>query len=118
LVIVSSLIELPVDLLALIYRQRYSVELFFRFFKHLLGMRHLLSRRPNGVEIQVHCAVIACLLINLQTGRKPDKRMMETISWYLMGLMDEQQALEELTKPDNRGIKLRAKEEIWKKLGM
>lgn len=118
LLMASSFIELPADLSALIYRQRYSVELFFRFFKHLLGMRHLLSRRPTGVDIQVHCAVIACLLINLQTGRKPDKRMMETVGWYLMGLMDEQQALEELTKPDNRGVKLRAKAELWKKLGV
>ena len=117
LLIATSLTELPADLTALIYRQRYSVELFFRFFKHLLGMRHLLSRRPQGVDIQVHCAVIACLLINLQTGRKPDKRMMETISWYLMGWMDEQQALEELSRPDNRGVKLRAKAELWKKLG-
>lgn len=117
LCIVTSLTELPSDLSALIYRQRYSVELFFRLFKHLLGMRHLLSRRPRGVDIQVRCAVIACLLINLQTGRKPDKRMMETIGWYLMGLMDEQQALEELSKPDNAGVKLRAKAELWKKLG-
>ena len=115
--IVTSLTELPADLSALIYRQRYSVELFFRMFKHLLGMRHLLSRRPAGVDIQVRCAVIACLLINLQTGRKPDKRMMETIGWYLMGLMDEEQALAELTKPDHRGVKLRAKAELWKKLG-
>jgi hypothetical protein len=117
LLIVTSLSTLAAELVGLIYRQRYSVELFFRFFKHLLGMRHLLSRRPAGMDIQVHCAVIACLLINLQTGRKPDKRMMETIGWYLMGLMDEQQALEELTRPDNRGVKLRAKEALWKKLG-
>jgi hypothetical protein len=81
------------------------------------GMRHLLSRRPQGLDIQVYCAVIACLIINLQTGKKPDKRMMETIGWYLMGLMDEQQALAELSRPDNRGIKLRAKAELWKKLG-
>lgn len=117
LLIVTSYDTLAADLVGLIYRQRYSVELFFRFFKHLLGMRHLLSRRPAGIDIQVHCAVIACLLINLQTGRKPDKRMMETIGWYLMGLMDEQQALEELSRPDNRGIKLAAKAELWKKLG-
>jgi hypothetical protein len=117
LLIVTNLSTLAADLVGLIYRQRYSVELFFRFFKHLLGMRHLLSRRPAGMDIQVHCAVIACLLINLQTGRKPDKRMMETIGWYLMGLMDQQQALEELSRPDNRGVKLRAKEALWKKLG-
>jgi hypothetical protein len=115
LVIVSSLIDLPADLTALIYQQRYTIELYIRFFKNLMGMRHLLSRRPGGVDIQVYCAVIACLLVNLQTGRKPNKRMMETIGWYLMGWMGEQQALDELNKPDNRGVKLRAKAELWKK---
>jgi hypothetical protein len=117
LTVASNLLDLPADLIALIYRQRYSVELFFRFLKNLLGLRHLLSHRAAGVEIQVYCALIACLLINIQTGRKPDKRMMETIGWFLLGLMDEQAVLDELNKPDNRGVKTRVKDELWKKLG-
>jgi hypothetical protein len=117
LTVASSLLDLPADLIALIYRQRYSVELFFRFLKGLLGMRHLLSHRPAGVEIQVYCTLIACLLINIETGRKPNKRMVETIGWFLLGLMDEQAVLDELNKPDNRGVKTRVKDALWKKLG-
>ena len=117
LMIATNLTDLPADLVGLIYRQRYSVELFFRFLKHLLGMRHLLSHRTKGVEIQTYCALIACLLINLQTGRKPNKRMMETLGWYLLGLIDEQAVVDELNKADNTGVKLRAKEALWKKMG-
>lgn len=40
----------------LIYRFRWTIEIFFRFFKHVLGCRHLLSHRQNGIEIQTYCA--------------------------------------------------------------
>jgi hypothetical protein len=117
LLIATSLLELPAELIALIYLYRYTVELFFRFFKHLLGMRHLLSQRAQGVQIQVYCAVIACMLISLQTSRRPNKRTVEMIGWFLLGLASEQDVLNHLNEPDRRGVKLRAKEELWKKLG-
>ena len=39
------------------------------------------------------------------------------VGWYLLGLASEQDVIAFLNKPDNRGIKLRAKAELWKKLG-
>ena len=117
LLIATNLVDLPAELVALIYRNRYSVELFFRLFKQLLGLRHLLSQRKQGVEIQVYCCVIACMLINLQTGRKPDKAMVQMLGFYLLGLATEQEVLAHLNKPDNTGIKVNAKRELWKKLG-
>jgi hypothetical protein len=118
LLIATSLLGLPAELVALIYRYRYTVELFFRFFKHILGMRHLLSQRAEGVDTQVYCAVIACMLINLQTGKRPDKATVRMLGWYLLGLADERDVLAHLNRPDNRGIKLRAKDELWKNLGV
>lgn len=117
LLIVTSLMDLAAELVALIYRHRYSVELFFRFLKQLLGLRHLLSQRQEGVQIQVYCAVIACMLISLQTGRKPDKLTARLLGWYLLGVASEQEVVQRLNRPDRRGTKLRAKEELWKKLG-
>ena len=117
LTIGTDLLDLPADLIALIYQQRYSVELFFRFFKQLLGMRHLLSRRAQGLDTQVYCTVIVCLLINLMTGKKPNKAMVGMIGFYLLGLADEQDVINHLNKPDNTGVKRRAKDELWKKLG-
>ena len=117
LTIVTNLTDLPADLIALIYRQRYSVELFFRFLKQLLGMRHLLSRREEGVDTQVYCAVIVCLLINLMTGKKPNKGMVTMVGYHLVGMATEQDVLDYLNRPDNTGVKLKIKEELWKKLG-
>jgi hypothetical protein len=117
IMIATNLLDLPAELVALIYLYRYSVELFFRFFKQLLGMRHLLSQRQEGVQIQVYCCVIACMLISLQTGKKPNKLMVRMIGLYLLGVADEQDVLNHLNKPDNKGRKLREKQELWKKLG-
>ena len=117
LLIVTNLTDLAAELVALIYQQRYSVELFFRFFKQILGLRHLISQRPEGVEIQVYCAIIACLVIQLQTGKKPNKMMVAMMGWFFVGLASEQDVIDHLNKPDNTGVKLRAKEELWKKLG-
>jgi hypothetical protein len=117
LTLATNMLDLPAELVALIYQYRYTVELFFRFFKHLLGMNHLLSQREEGVQIQTYCALIACLVISLQIGRRPDKRTVEMMGWYLLGLASEQDVLDHLNKPDRRGVKLAAKEELWKKLG-
>ena len=67
------------------YQPRWLIELFFRMFKQLLGCRHVLSTRQNGVEIQTYLAIFACLLILIHTGRSPTKRTFEMICLYLMG---------------------------------
>ena len=117
ILIATNLVELPAELVALIYRYRYTVELFFRIFKQLLGMRHLLSQRQEGIDIQVRCTLIVCLLICLMTGKRPNKSNLNMVGWYLIGLVSEQELLNHLNKPDNTGVKLRAKAELWKKLG-
>jgi hypothetical protein len=117
-VVCTDLLELDADLVALIYRQRYTVELFFRFLKQLLGLRHLLSQRQQGIEIQIYCALIVTLVIHLMTGRKPDRGTAQMVGWYLMGLATEDDLLKYLNKPDNTGVKKRAKDELWKKLGV
>ncbi len=69
--IVTDMLDVPAELIAQIYSLRWTIELFFKMFKHLLGCRHLLSTKQNGVEIQVYCAIIACMLIILHTGAVP-----------------------------------------------
>ena len=55
----------------------------------MLGRRHLLSRNQNGIEIKTYCAIIACMLIALWTGKKPTLRTYEMICFYFTGLADE-----------------------------
>ena len=64
----------------------------FARMQSLLGCRHLLSTQQNGVEIHAYMAIVACLLILIDTGRTPTKRTFEMICFYLSGWAD----LEEL----------------------
>jgi hypothetical protein len=124
IILYTDLLDLPAELVALIYRYRYTVELFFRVFKQLLGMRHLLSQREEGIDIQIYCTLIVgrgeacpCVLIQIISGKKPNKAMRNMVSWYLLGLAEAQDVIDFLNRPDNTGVKLRAKEALWKKLG-
>jgi hypothetical protein len=117
LLIATNLLDVPPEIIGLVYRYRWTVELFFRFFKQVLGCRHLISDDPDGITIQCYCAVIACMLLQLWTGRRPDKDMHRMINFYLCGWATEDDLLAWINKPDNTGVKLRAKEALWKKLG-
>jgi hypothetical protein len=86
LVLVTNLLDMPADLVALGYKYRWAVELFFRWLKCILGCRHLLANNVNGVEIQVYLGIIASLLISLWTGKKPTKRTLEMVQFYFSGL--------------------------------
>ena len=90
--IVTNLLDVPAEVIAALYAHRWTVEIYFRTLKQLLGCRHLLSTRQNGVEIQSYLAIIACILIMVHTGRTPTKRTYEMICFYMLGVA----SLEEL----------------------
>lgn len=92
LLIVTDRFDLEPETVAAVYKHRWTIEIYFRFFKHILGCRHLISENKNGIEIQMYMAIIACMLISLWTGRKPTLRTYEMVCWYFMGMAD----LEEL----------------------
>jgi hypothetical protein len=107
LLIVTDLLELPAELIALIYRFRWQIELFFRWFKCILKCQHFLSLSQNGLAIQVYCALIASLLISLWTGRKPDKRTYEMLCLHMQGWASDQELekhLESLNKKVTKKI--------------
>ncbi|MFQ5715393.1 MAG: transposase, partial [Candidatus Scalinduaceae bacterium] len=85
ILIATDRMDLPAEIIGLIYRYRWQIELFFRWFKCILGCRHLLAQSQNGITIQVYCALIASLLIRLWAGRKPTKRTFEMICLYFQG---------------------------------
>jgi hypothetical protein len=94
--IATDLLDLPAEIIALIYQYRWSIELFFRFFKQILGCRHLFFHNENGIKLQVYCAIIASMLFSLWTGRKPNKRTFETICWYFLGLVTDEELQQHL----------------------
>lgn len=96
LLLATSRLNLAAELVALGYRFRWSVELFFRWLKCILGCRHLLANSHNGVTIQVYLAIIASLLISLWVGRKPTVRTLEMIQFYFTGWATEEELMAHL----------------------
>jgi hypothetical protein len=85
LLLVTDQLDLPAETIALLYRWRWMIELFFRWLKCTVRFRHLLSESADGIQIQMYCALIATLLIVLWTGRKPTKRTWEMVQFYFQG---------------------------------
>jgi len=94
----TNLLDVPAEVIALLYHYRWTIEIFFRFLKQILGCRHLLNGSKNGIEIQTYCAIIACMLISLWTGKKPTLRTYEMVCWYFIGMADLDELLARLDK--------------------
>ena len=96
--LLTDRLDLPADLVALAYRYRWTVELFFRWMKSVLGARHLVSKKRNGVTLQMYAALIVSLLIILYTGSKPTVRTFETLQFYLLDWVTDQELDDHLAK--------------------
>lgn len=96
LLLATDRLDLDAELVALGYRFRWAVELFFRWFKCILGCRHLLATSRDGVTIQLYVGLIASLLISLWTGKKPTKRTLEMLQFYFAGLASEAELQEHI----------------------
>ena len=53
----------PAQEIADLYKRRWMIELFFRWIKHSLKIRHFLGTSENAVRIQIAVALIAFLLL-------------------------------------------------------
>jgi hypothetical protein len=98
LLLATDRLDLDAELVALGYRFRWSVELFFRWFKCILGRRHLLSESVQGVTIQIYVAIIASLLLSLWLGKKPTKRTYEMFCLFFAGWASEQELVAHIDK--------------------
>lgn len=96
--IATNLLDVPAETISLIFSKRWAIETFFRFFKGILGCRHLLNHDQNGIEIQTYCAIIASMLIALWTGKKPTLRTYEMICFYFCGMADEEELMTHIEK--------------------
>lgn len=98
IVLVTNLLDVPAEVIALLYRFRWLIELFFRWLKCVLSCRHLVSQSANGIEIQMYCALIACLLIQLAAGQdvRPNQWTYKLLCLYMQGWASEEEVLEHL----------------------
>lgn len=69
--ILSNDLDASAQEIADLYKRRWAIELFFRWVKQTLKIRHFLGTNENAVRIQIAVALIAFLLLRLaQTAQK------------------------------------------------
>jgi len=96
--IATNLLDVPAETISLLFEKRWAIETFFRFFKHILGCRHLLSHDAEGIEMQTYAAIIASMLIAIWTGKKPTLRTYEMICFYFCGMANEDELMAHIGK--------------------
>lgn len=85
--------DIDADVIGMLYRNRWEVELFFKWMKCILKC-HFLLESPAGVAAQIYTALILALLLSSLTGKRPTQRQMEAIQLHLLGYVTD----EELTR--------------------
>lgn len=63
--IVTNDLDAPAEEIAELYKQRWQIELFFRWVKQTLRIRHFVGVSENAVRIQIAIALIAFLLLRI-----------------------------------------------------
>lgn len=61
--LVTNDLDAPAEEIADLYKQRWQIELFFKWIKQNLKLRHFLGTSENAVRIQVFVALIAYMLL-------------------------------------------------------
>jgi putative transposase len=65
LVLLTNDLERPATHIAELYKQRWQIELLFKWLKQNLKIRRFLGRSENAVRLQIYVALIAFMLLRL-----------------------------------------------------
>ena len=65
LVIVTNDLNRSSKEIAVLYKSRWQIELFFKWIKQNLRIKHWIGHNENAIKIQLYSALIAYILIRL-----------------------------------------------------
>jgi hypothetical protein len=79
---VTDRVDLPATEIVTLYRQRWQIDLFFRWLKHQLGVLHPLGYSPQAILHTLFLAAIIAVLASLLASDRP--RHLSDIAWVRM----------------------------------
>jgi len=100
LVFISNDLERSAEEIADLYKQRWQIELFFKWIKQNLKIKRFLGRSENAVMIQVLVAMIAYLLLKLTQLGVQCKFSLQKIARLMSLNLTSRRPIEELLYPD------------------
>jgi IS4 transposase len=60
---ITNALDLDAYEIAYIYKQRWEIEVFFKFLKQHLNLKHLVSRTENGIKVMLYITLILAILL-------------------------------------------------------
>lgn len=106
LVFLTNNMDLSASDIALLYKKRWAVELFFKWMKQHLKIKSFWGTTLNAVKIQMYCAVIAyCLVALVGNKLKVNRTIYEILQILSISLLDKTPVKEILTKCDYNNVK-------------
>jgi hypothetical protein len=83
--LLTSLLTIPAHIIAILYKYRWQVELFFKWLKCYGNFNHLVSHSREGVLLSFYVTIIGVLLLYLHTSFRPSKYAMALLSCVAQG---------------------------------
>lgn len=97
--IVTNDLDAPAEEIAELYKQRWQIELFFRWVKQTLRIKRFIGVSENAVRIQIAIAMIAFLLLRLaQAAQNAIRSPLEFTRLIRVNLMQRRQ-IDRLLEP-------------------
>jgi hypothetical protein len=92
--------------ISLLYRNRWSVELFFKWIKQHLKIKKFWGTSENAVRIQIYCAIITyCLVAIIQHDMKLERSIYEILQILGISLTDKTHLRDLFDKSNTKNIK-------------
>ena len=98
--ILSNDLDAPAQDIAELYKRRWQIELFFRWVKQTLKIKHFLGTSENAVKIQIAAALIAYLLLRLAQAAQTAVQSPLAFARLVRANLMHRKRLDRLLKPD------------------
>lgn len=83
IILVTNLLDASAEMISELYKERWEIELFFKWVKQNLRIKKFLGRSENAVKIQIAVALILYLLLALFNQTEPARRSMHQLLIWL-----------------------------------
>ena len=98
--------ELSAFEIAILYKNRWHVELFFKWIKQHLKVKSFWGHTPNAVKTQLYCAIITyCLVAIVGKELKINRSTYEILQIIGISLLDKTSVKELVNSPDLQYVK-------------
>ena len=105
-IFLTNNLDASAELISSLYRNRWSVELFFKWIKQHLRIKKFWGTSENAVRIQIYCAITTyCLVTIVQHDMKLERSIYEVLQILGISLTDKTHLCDLFDKSNFKNVK-------------